>query len=322
MSFKITLKPSGHQFELDGRETILRAGMRSGFNLAHNCMNGSCGKCLAKLVDGDIEQTRHHDFALSDQQKQENQFLTCCYKPSSDLVLQMHELDTIQDIPYQEISVKVSKTERLSEEVLHLQLRASRSQVLDFLAGQKVQLCLKDGTCVQLGIASCPCDGLNLRFHVSKDGDEFSRKVFKLLKKGEKLLIKGPFGGFVLNEDSDKPLIFIAWETGFSQVQSIIDHVISETPDRCIQLYWLAEKKQYLENYCRAWNDVLDNFHYESVICSLQDISNVLSERLESIEQLLNHEIYTVLPAKQLKQLRDYLDSVGVAKHQFISEAC
>ena len=101
MSLNIRLQPSGHQYEQEGKETILRAGMRSGLNLAHNCMNGSCGNCLAKLLEGEIEQVRHHDFILSEQQKQDKQFLTCCHKAISDLVLDMHELDTVQEIPHQ-----------------------------------------------------------------------------------------------------------------------------------------------------------------------------------------------------------------------------
>ena len=311
MTFKIRLNPSGHHFELEGKETILRAGMLSGLNLAHNCMNGSCGKCQARLLDGDIEQIRHHDFRLTEQQKQEKQFLTCCYKPKTDLVLEMHELDTARQIPLQEIPVKVGKTELLTDDVMHLQLRTSRSKVLDFLAGQKVQLTLKDGSCLSLGISSCPCDGLNLRFHVRNAGGEFCSKIFPQLKKNEQILLKGPYGDFTLDETSDRPLLFIAWDTGFAQVQSIIDHVISETPDRSIHLYWLTDKDHYFENSCRAWNDVLDYFQYETLTCTLSDIPGVLSESLASINHLLQYEIYAVLPDEQLSELKQALEAIG-----------
>lgn len=308
MSFNIRVLPSCHQFELEGKETILRAGMRSGLNLAHNCMNGSCGKCLAKLVDGEIEQTRHHDYALTPQQKQNGQFLTCCHQPLTDLVLEMHELDTVQEIPYQEVSAKVSRADLFADDVMHLQLRASRSQVLDFLAGQKVKLCLKDGSCIRLAISSCPCDGFNLRFHVRNAGGEFCSRVFEQLKKGEKILIKGPSGDFTLNESSHAPLIFIAWDTGFAQVQSIIDHVISESPERSIHLYWLSDRLHYFKNYCRAWDDVLDHFHYEILTCASSEVSSVLAAKMESIAQLGQHEIYAVLPDEGLSRFKQHLE--------------
>lgn len=321
MSFKIRLKPSNHQFELDGKETILRAGMLSGLNLAHNCMNGSCGNCLARLVDGEIEQIRHHDYALTPQQKQNREFLTCCHRPVTDLVLEMQELDTVQEIPYQEITVKVSKTDLCEDDVMHLQLRASRSQVLDFLAGQKVQLYLGDGSCVKLGISSCPCDGLNLRFHLRNTGGEFCSKIFPQLKKGEKIQIKGPMGDFTLNESSDAPLIFIAWDTGFAQIQSLIDHVISESEERQIRLLWLSERTHYFENYCRAWADVLDHFQYETLNCRLSDISTTLTDRMEMIDRLHHHDIYAILPEEQLLDFIQQLDARGFPASQLYTEA-
>jgi len=320
MTFKIRLKPSDHQFELEGKETILRAGMRSGLNLPHNCMNGSCGNCLAKLVDGEIEQVRHHDYKLTPQQIQKQQFLTCCHKPVTDLVLEMHELDTVQEIPYQEITAKVSKTDLCEDDVMHLQLRASRSQVLDFLAGQKVELYLKDGSCVRLGISSCPCDGLSLRFHLRNTGGEFCSKIFPQLKKGEKILIKGPMGDFTLNESSEAPLIFIAWDTGFAQIQSIIDHVISESEERQIRVLWLSDRTHYFENYCRAWADVLDNFHYETVNCSLSETSSILLERMEKIDCLEQHDIYAVLPEKQLSGLKQLLGEKEFPTNQLYTD--
>jgi len=320
MSFKVRLQPSNHQFELEVKETILRAGMRSGFNLAHNCMNGSCGKCLAKLVEGEIEATRHHDYALTPQQRHNREFLTCCHRPVTDLVLEMHELDTVQEIPYQEITVKVSKTDLIEDDVMHLQLRASRSKVLDFLAGQKVQLFLKDGSCVSLGISSCPCDGLNLRFHLRNTGGEFCSKIFPQLKKGEKILIKGPNGNFTLNESSDAPLIFIAWDTGFAQIQSIIDHVISESEEREIRLIWLSDRRHYFENYCRAWADVLDHFQYETVNCSPSGISSALSEMTAMIDGLHQHDIYAILPEQQLASFKQLLEGKGFPENQLYTE--
>ena len=175
MSFKVQLNPSRHEFDVEGKETILRAGMRSGLNLAHGCMNGSCGECAARLVRGELRQLRNHDFRLTEQQINEGVFLTCCYQPDSNLVLEMHQKHDPVEIRFQEINVKVSRLERLQDEVMLLHLRAPRSQVLDFLGGQRVSLCLPNGSCEVLGIASCPCDGHNLRFHIRLTENAFSQ---------------------------------------------------------------------------------------------------------------------------------------------------
>ena len=317
MSFKVQLQSSGHEFEVEGKETILRAGMRQGLNLAHKCMNGSCGECTARLLKGDIEQLRNHDYRLAEQQKNEGVFLTCCYQPVSDLLLEMHEKHDPVEMRFQEILVKVSKLQRLQDEVMLLQLRAPRSKVLDFLGGQRVSLCLPNGSCEVLGVANCPCEGVNLRFHIRLTENSFSQHVFNGLRKGDSVQLFGPVGNFTLNEYSARRLIFFASETGFAQVQSIIDHAISIDPDREIALYWMSaiEHGHYLSNYCRAWRDTLDNFCYESIDLQPagEDTLHTSMQKLLSQQERLNEsDIYAILPENELAQF-----SVFLQQHQF-----
>lgn len=325
MSFKVQLNPSQHEFDVEGKETILRAGMRAGLNLAHGCMNGSCGECSARLLQGDLKQLRSHDFQLAEQQKNQGVFLTCCYQPASDLQLEMHEKHDPVEMRFQEINVKVSRLERLQDEVMLLQLRAPRSQVLDFLGGQRVSLCLPNGSCAVLGIASCPCEGVNLRFHIRLSESGFSKYVFNGLRKGDPVLLFGPVGNFTLNEYSNRRLIFVASETGFAQVQSIIDHAISIDPDREIALYWLSAifRGHYLSNYCRAWRDTLDNFCYESI--DLQPAGEhsleTAMQKLVSQQNSLNEsDIYAILPQEQLAWFEAFLKQRQFPMHQFTSE--
>ena len=326
MSFKIQLRPSGHEFEVEAKETILGAGMRAGLNLAHTCMNGSCGECQARLLEGEIIQLSNHDFRLTEQQKNDGYFLTCCHQPVTDLSLEMHEIHDPIQIPFQEIIAKVSKLERLQDEVIQLQLRAPRSKVLDFLGGQRVSLCLPNGSCEVLGIASCPCESVNLRFHVRHADSSFAEYVFNGLSKGDPVQLFGPVGDFTLNEHSRRPLIFIVSETGFAQVQSIIDHAISIDPDWEIDLYWLSafHRGHYLSNYCRMWRDVLDNFRYQSI--DMQPIGEMtFAATLELMSQLQTNltdaDIYAVLPPQQLTALQAYLDKLDFPFEQLKTES-
>jgi CDP-4-dehydro-6-deoxyglucose reductase len=301
MTYKIKLDPSGHEFELEGKETILRAGLRSGLNLAHYCMNGTCGECTAKLLQGKIANCRHHDFRLSDQQKEEQYFLTCCCQPGSDLVLEMPEQNDAQEIPFQEIEAKVSSVKPFSASVIEMHLRTPRSKVLDFLAGQKVMLDIS-GNHYEAGIASCPCDGMNLRFHIAEGDSVFSRLLFNGdIKKNSKITVKGPSGRFTLNEESNKKLVFLAWETRFAQVQSMIDHAISVNEERDIQLFWFSSHQvaHYHLNYCRAWEDVLDHFNFVNLLVddeTVDAISSVLEVLASQVTSEDDYEIYSVLP--------------------------
>ena len=312
MTYKIKLNPSGHEFELEGKETILRAGLRSGLNLAHYCMNGTCGECTARLLEGKIKHCRHHDFRLSEQQKEQHFFLTCCCQPGSDLVLEMPEQNSAQEIPYQEIEAKVSSIKPFSDSVMEMHFRTPRSRVLDFLAGQKVVLTFEDIT-YEAGIASCPCDGMNLRFHIPKDDTAFSSSLYEgKIKKNSRLLIKGPSGQFTINEESNKNLVFLAWETGFSQVQSMIDHAISVNEDRRIQLFWLSGHQvgHYHLNYCRAWEDVLDHFNFVNLLVDdeTQDaVFSIINMIASQVTAERDYEIYSVLPDRLFQPLKQQL---------------
>jgi CDP-4-dehydro-6-deoxyglucose reductase, E3 len=54
VSAQVTLRPSGHQFTVEGHESLLQAGMRAGLKLNYGCGNGSCGMCKMRVTDGQV----------------------------------------------------------------------------------------------------------------------------------------------------------------------------------------------------------------------------------------------------------------------------
>jgi CDP-4-dehydro-6-deoxyglucose reductase len=322
MSFKIRVRPSGHEFCSELQSSVLRAGLLEGINLDHNCANGTCGECRARLVEGELEQVRNHDHRLSDAEKADGWFLMCCHRARSDLLIETHESDQAADIAEQHITAKVGKIDVLQEEVIQLNVRTPRSKGLHFLAGQGVTLHFDGMRPKHLPIASCPCDSIQLRFHVRRRaGDAFSEMLFEYLKKGREVVISGPTGEFTLHEESSRPIIFVAWESGFAPVASLIDHAIQKDPDREIHLYWLSEipRGHYLSNYCRAWRDALDNFHYHSVDLqpsgpeSFESVFKHIAERHRPLQEW---DIYLTLPAAEQYRACSLLCDAGMPAEQ------
>jgi len=227
MSYRVTVRPSGHTFYAEPSETLLQAGLRVGLNLDHSCANGSCGECRARLVSGTIAPLSHFDYRFSDRERQQGWFLMCRCRAAEDVVVEAHESGSAAEITEQEVHAKVSRVEQLQDDVVQLTLRAPRSAGLHFLAGQSAALGFEGLRPKMLSIASCPCDSIQLRFHLRRrDDDPFSAFVFDQLRKGREVLLRGPYGDFTLDEESERPLVFIAWESGFASVSSLIDHVI------------------------------------------------------------------------------------------------
>lgn len=322
MTHHIKVRPSGHQFTVESRASLLHAGLREGLNLDHSCANGSCGECKARLIEGELETIRHHDFRLSEQDKSEGHFLMCCHRPASDLIIETHESDSAAEIPEQHVTAKVGKVEVLQEDVVQLNVRTPRSKGLHFLAGQGVSLHFDGMKPKHLPVASCPCDAIQLRFHIRRRPDDpFSDLLFDRLKKGREVVLQGPVGDFTLNEESDRPIIFVAWESGFAPIASLIDHVIGKNPDLEIHLYWLSaiQDGHYLSNYCRAWVDALDNFHYHSI-----DLKPVGEQSFDTIfrhigqahQPLAEWDMYLALPAAEQYGACNLLCDAGMPAEQ------
>ena len=322
MSSKVTVLPSHHSFHAQPSETLLEAGLRAGLNLDHGCANGSCGECRARLLGGRIEPSGHADFTFTETERQHGWFLMCSNRAASDLEVEAREAGSAAEIPEQSVRARVSRVERLQEEVVQLTVRAPRSTGLHFLAGQSMALAFDGVERRVLPIASCPCDSVQLRFHVRRrDGAPFSGHVFEQLRKGAEVLLEGPCGEFTLDEESIRPLVFIAWETGFAAVSSLIDHAIQKDENRSIDLYWLSAIPQghYLSNYCRAWRDVLDDFRYHSIDLEPAGDERLVDviERVVRVHSLLaDCDYYLALPETAVDTVRAMLTAADVPDAQ------
>jgi CDP-4-dehydro-6-deoxyglucose reductase len=175
-------------------------------------------------------------------------------------------------------------------------------------------------------VASCPCDGVRLRFHLRRDdADPFSAFVFQQLRRGERVDLTGPAGNFLLHDESPRERIFICWEGGFAAVASLVDHAIVLDAERTMHLYWLSAIPQghYLSNYCRAWVDSLDRFHYHSIDLApwgAATIEQTLKGVIRSHPDLGECDIYAALPADALQLGRTLFEAAGLPPSQWRAE--
>jgi CDP-4-dehydro-6-deoxyglucose reductase len=267
VEYNVTIQPSGHCFTAHEHEPILEAGLRAGHNLKYQCDNGSCGECKARLLSGELKPLCNSDYSFTGVEKDQGYFLPCCCGAAEDLEIEAGEFNRAEDIPNQQITARVRKIEILKQNIIQLQLRTPRTNTLRFLAGQSVTLRLPNGSTRFLQIASCPCNGMVLEFHVRcRDQDEFSDYLYHQMVLNEEVLVEGPTGEFILDDETDRPLLFIAYDTGFSGIKSLIEHAFALELKQDIYLYRVGcmPGDAYMNNICRAWDDAMDNFFYHS----------------------------------------------------------
>jgi CDP-4-dehydro-6-deoxyglucose reductase len=316
MAAQVRILPSGHEFFIEGSDSILEAGLRSGLALDYGCSNGNCGRCKAKVVSGQVKKIAAHDYVLSETEKGLGYILTCSNTAVTDIVLEAEEALGSRDIPRQEIDIRVRKVEQPDDRVILLHARTPRTQRLRFLAGQYLSLTIDNQPGQQCSIASCPCDDMNLQFHIPLvAGSAFSEQLQNSLKTGSSLHISGPQGNFTLNEDSPRSLVFIACNAGFGPVKSLIEHAMALDIAEQIHLYWITTpgNSHYLGNLCRSWSDALDNFHCTALRATTErPVEALLPEITAGLEDMENLDFYACVPGPLLASVESHILGKGV----------
>jgi len=319
MAANVHILPSGHEFFVEGTDSVLEAALRAGLALEYGCSNGNCGQCKARLISGEIKKTRNHDFVISEAEKGMGHMLMCSNTAVTDLVIEAHEAGGVQDIPLQQISARVKGLERVNDDMMVINLQTPRKNRLRFLSGQSVTLSAGNGLKADYAVASCPCDDRNLEFHIcGVKGNDFTDYVFNKLTKTDVVAIEGPNGDFVLQEESPNPIIFLAHDTGFAPIKSLLEHAMALDVAESMHLYWVVSVRgnHYLHNLCRAYADALDNFHYTPLVAA--DASAALERVVDDHPDLNEFDVYVSGPRRFASVSEKILIDRGLPDNQLI----
>ena len=319
MAAQVRILPSGHEFFIEGSDSILEAGLRGGLALNYGCSNGNCGLCKCKVVSGQVRKIAAHDYVLTEAEKGLGYILACSNTAVTDVVLEADEALGAHDIPLQEIEIKVKKVEQPDDQVIILHAKTPRTRRLRFLAGQYLSIALDGQQAQDFSIASCPCDDMNLQFHIPLvAGNPLTGRLADL-KANSSLTIRGPAGEFILDENSPRSLVFIAVNTGFGPVKGLIEHAMALDIAEQLHLYWITTpgNNHYLSNLCRSWDDALDNFHFTALrTTEAIPAETLLPGILSELEDIGGLDFYACVPAPLREATENCLLEHGVPAAQ------
>jgi len=329
VSAQVTVRPSGRQFFVEGRDTLLQAGLKAGLKLNYGCGNGTCGLCKARVVSGEVVRVMPSDYPLSAAERLQGHALLCAHSAGSgEIVIETLEALGPREIPEQEIAVRVHSVKPLAADTLLVHLQTPRTNRLRFLAGQSATLYGGGGGTDAQGtypIASCPCDDRNLHFHIARNaGDALAELLFGgAIRGGDTLTLWGPTGDFVLAE-SERPLAFVACDTGFAPVKSLIEHAMAVDASESLSLDWLALRADghYLANQCRAWAAAFDDFRYAAhAAADPGDGARALVAAMAAALPLPRHDVYVAGPAAFVEAAAPALAAAGVPPERLFAAA-
>src|SRR4051812_28605613 len=94
MAFQVTLKPSGHTFQVEEGQRVLDAGLQAGFAMPYSCRAGTCRTCRGKVLEGTVEYGTNmvNESYLPAEHRAMGLALLCSAVAKSDLVIELKEL--------------------------------------------------------------------------------------------------------------------------------------------------------------------------------------------------------------------------------------
>ena len=260
MPFKVTLKPSGHVFEVAEGQSILQAGLDAGNSMPYSCRTGVCCTCRGTIREGKVDYGFVHETYLPESDKAKGYALLCQAQPLSDCVIELKELEGLAGIKARITPCRVTKIDKPAPDVAVLSLRLPSNENMLYLAGQYIDFLLKGGKRRSYSIASKPApEGVTeLDLHIRHTpGGAFTDQVFKTLKEKEILRFEGPLGTFYLRQDSDKPVVMVASGTGFAPIKAMTEFALDKKilDKRPVTLYWgcRAKRDLYMLDVPAGW---------------------------------------------------------------------
>lgn len=335
MGFRIKVVPSGREFDADGTQFILDAALEAGVVMPHGCKDGVCGSCKARVVEGEVEQAPHSPAALTDAERAAGLALLCCARARSPLVVEARLVEGLGDIPLRKLPCRISAIDRVADDVAIVRLQLPGGQSLQYLAGQYIELVLRDGTRRSYSMACAPGDGDVLELHVRHmPGGRFTDALFGLadppVRVRDILRFEGPMGTFFLR-DGDAPLVLLAGGTGFAPIKAIVEQMQARGLARPVRLYWGGRRPAslYLHELAQSWEQSLPDFRYVPVLSEARGddawtgrAGLVHEAVMADLPDLSRHHVYACGTRAMVDAARaDFIARCGLAPDAFFSDA-
>lgn len=254
---KITINDD-RELEVKGGNHLLGSLLQNEIFIPSACGGrGSCGLCKVKVISGGGPVLSTEIPFLTKEEQDAKIRLSCQVKVREDIEIEIpEELFSIK-----EYTTTVEKIVDLTHDIKTLYLRLQEGDVLDFIAGQYVQIKAPqygkntEEVYRAYSIASSPMEKDMIQLIIRRVPHGIcTTYVFDHLKEGDILELNGPYGDFFLR-DSEREIICIAGGSGLAPINSILHTMVDDNIQRkvtfffgCVEkrdLYYVDEMKEF-----------------------------------------------------------------------------
>jgi len=302
-------------------EKVLDAAFRQRINLPMDCSDGVCGTCKCRCETGayDLGDDYIED-ALSADEAQERQVLTCQMVPHSDCVIAVPVPSSACKTGTTRFAATLASITRHADAALEVSFELDHAPV--FLPGQYVNIDVPDsGQTRSYSFSSRPGETL-ASFLIKHVPGGLMSGWLERAQPGDSVLITGPLGSFYLREVV-RPLLLLAGGTGLAPFLSMLEVLALRGETRPITLIYGVTRDQdlVLVEALEAFAARLPNLTLVTCVADPQTAhprQGYVTQHMAS--EMLNDgdiDVYLCGPPPMVDAVRQHFKSQGVSPASF-----
>ncbi|GDX03977.1 benzoate 1,2-dioxygenase electron transfer component BenC [Buttiauxella sp. A111] len=223
-------------------EKILDAAYRQKVNLPMDCSDGVCGTCKCHCASGEYALGEDYlEEALSEEETEQRQVLTCQMVPHSDCVIDVPVSASACKTGIGSFQGSVIRCNALSPSAIEMVVEPEKG--IDFLPGQYVNIQVPGTAQVRAySFSSLPGD-TQASFLIRNVPDGLmSTWLSQHAKAGEPLTLTGPMGSFYLRP-VQRPIVMLAGGTGLAPFLAMLKKLAQHPVNQPITLLYGVTKE-------------------------------------------------------------------------------
>ena len=222
-------------FPCNNGETVLAAGLRSGFGLPRACRNGNCERCAVQLQAGCVRlrdgRTLHAGQPGSDR------VLLCIAEAITDCRIDGHDITAPGELPLHTLRCQIAAIRPLNHNVSAVTLLLPAGQNVRWHAGQYLLLGEQQDAAFSIANAWRPGQR-ELLLHIRHDDDNASAVALMAQLRGQATIPATlPLGQRLIDAAPDRPVWFICGSTGFAPARAMIEQLAMLGFDLPVRLF-------------------------------------------------------------------------------------
>ena len=248
--------------------------------------------------------------------------------PLTNCVLRMEKVFDRGELPLTEKMCTVLSVTHFSEHIVKVLLELPAGRLPEFYAGQYLCLEIPNTELSSYFSIASPPGERTIELHIQADPHLTSAvEMVQGIRDAEMVRLKLPMGKACFVAPVKGELILMAAGTGFAQMKSIIEHVLSDRSSSIpIYLYWgvRSESDMYAREMAEKWSKEHEHFHFRPCIASTDDSDEHYEQLALSVisesHTVENAQVYLSGSPRLVYRSMDLLEKEGFSEEQFFSD--